>query len=160
VFCILAQFLSYVKENNGMRASESIIRNYQLALNYIKESTEKGLTIFIADEDLLYLKLFKNIFPEKSKFEVHSFVDGEECLYYAMFKPDLVILVNNEDNKFTFEKGLEAVAQEVEGKMPDTMVVLISLDDKLAFAEGLIDQKVMDYDLSRNDECSICSLVF
>jgi len=120
-----------------MNATKTLNTDFQEALKYMEKSKDSGLTIFIADEDLFYLKLVNNILSENPKFEVHTFLEVEECLNYVLFKPNLVILDKNLDEKSGLDKKSDFITRKIKKSLPDTRVVQISSEDKLKFIEGL-----------------------
>jgi len=120
-----------------MKAVGTHSQDYSEALNLIEKSKEKGLTIFIVDKDLFYLKLLTNILWEDPMFDVHTFLPDEEYLNCANVIPDLVILENPLEDKKSSDNQANITVQEMADKLPQTEIVLISEKDKLAFIEGL-----------------------
>jgi len=120
-----------------MTAKGTISYDYLDAINCIKKRRKKGLTIFIVDKDLFYKKLLSNILSDNPRFDVYTFSFGEEYLMYASFNPDLVIFVSNHTEEQDVNLKIDSIAQEIAKKVPSADVVLFSVNDKLAFVEGL-----------------------
>lgn len=98
--------------------------------SFIERNKSKDLSIFVIDDNEVYLHLMKNMLDHEN-FSVFTFTTGEEALEYLQIKPELVIIdihLNSEDP--TAMDG-DVVAELIQQRLPDTEIALISGDKKL-----------------------------
>lgn len=61
--------------------THTIIQDYYGATNFIELNNDENLTIFIIDDNKVYLQLLKHSLKRKN-FTILTFATGEECLNY------------------------------------------------------------------------------
>ncbi len=103
------------------------------------------ISVFLVDDDPLYLRLLEIQFLEHGGFEIESFSSGEECLENLSQKPDLIILDYmlssvNKDAK----NGIEILdkIKEFNDHIP---VVILSSQDKIEVAIDCMHHGAFDY---------------
>ncbi|MBL4651849.1 MAG: response regulator [Flavobacteriales bacterium] len=116
---------------------DTIIQDYHGGLYFIKGNKDKELTIFIVDDHEVYLNLLKEELSENPKFSIYTFTTGEACLDYLKLKPDLVILDYHLDGTHSYAKKGDVICEKIKEQLPQTEVVIVSSDHKLAFIAGL-----------------------
>ena len=118
-----------------MTKENTLCQDYYGAIYYIRKN--KKLVIFIVDDDLFYLSLLKKELSKNSKFSIHTFSKGEDCLNYLSLNPDLVILDYHLNGKHSYAKNGAIIAQEIKEKSPQTETIIISSNHKLVFVDKL-----------------------
>ena len=112
-----------------MRTHEAIVQDYYGA-NYIAhKDSDKDITIFIVDDNPVYLNLLKNSIKRKN-FSVLAFSTGEECINYLDIQPELVILDYHLDGVNPYAMNGAQVSEIIKKQSPETEVMLISSDKK------------------------------
>jgi two-component system, OmpR family, response regulator len=123
--------------------THSIIEDYYGATNFIEINKDKDLTIFIVDDNPVYLKLLK-MAVKRDNFTVLTFSTGEECLNYLELKPELVILDYHLDGVNPNALKGDKISELINQKLPETETILISSDEKFHFVSNInISKKMM-----------------
>ena len=106
---------------------------------------QSKFTIFLVDDDSLYLKLLEIEFLEHANFEVHTYTSGEECIRNLIKKPNLIILDYHLDgvNKQVLT-GIQAL-DEIKKVAPEIPIVIFSAQDKIEVAVECMHHKAYDY---------------
>jgi len=103
------------------------------------------LTIFLVDDDVLFLKSLEIEFNKTSGFVVKSFPTGEACLESLSQKPDIIVLdyYLNEIDK-TAKSGL-IILDKIKAEAPEIPVIMLSSQDRLEVSVNCIKHKAYDY---------------
>jgi two-component system OmpR family response regulator len=128
--------------------TKTIIQDYYGATNFIELNKDREITIFIVDDNKVYLKLLKLALKRKN-FTLYTFTTGEECLDYLELKPDLVILDYHLDGVNPYAQKGDKISELIIQKLPETETILISSDEKFHFMSNInFSNKVMFKDKS------------
>jgi two-component system OmpR family response regulator len=86
----------------------------------------KNITLFIVDDDPLYLRTLELQFRQNATLNVTSFSSGEECLAHLSLKPDVIILdfYMNSINKDAAD-GLE-ILKKIRETDPNIHIIMMS----------------------------------
>ena len=115
---------------------QTIIQDYYGGSNFIERNQEKEITIFIVDDNKVYLSLLKNSLKRKN-FSVLTFTTGEECLDYLELKPELIILDYHLDGVNPYAKKGDKISELIKEQLPDTEIILMSSDKKFKFISSI-----------------------
>lgn len=128
--------------------THAIIEDYYGATNFIELNKDREITIFIVDDNKVYLKLLKHSLKRKN-FTILTFTTGEECLDYLELKPDLVILDYHLDGVNPYAQKGDKISKLINQKLPNTETILISSDEKFHFISNInFSNKVLFKDMS------------
>lgn len=108
-------------------------------------TTEKKVSIFLVDDDALYLKLLENELNEKKKYVIKTFSTGERCLQHLSEKPDIIVLdyfLNGIEKNVL--NGLETLAQ-IKLTSPEIPVIMLSAQDKIDVAVNCMKLQAFEY---------------
>jgi len=109
----------------------------------MKEDNE--IKLFLVDDDALYLKMMELEFLQKSKYNIETFLSGEECIRNLSKEPDVIILDYHLDG---IDKGamngIETL-DRIKAFNPDIPVVMLSSQDKIDVAISCMHHKAFDY---------------
>lgn len=88
-------------------------------------STRKEYTVFLVDDDQMFLKAFSRKVANSAKVKVKSFSNAEDCLSSMDEKPDLIVtdfyLANGRDDRMNGDQLLKEV-QMIDKKIPVMMM--------------------------------------
>lgn len=113
-----------------------IIQDYYGATNFIELNKDRDITIFIVDDNRVYLNLLKLSLKRKN-FTILTFTTGEECLDYLELKPELVILDYHLDGVNPYALKGDKISELITQKLPETETILISSDEKFHFISNI-----------------------
>jgi CheY-like chemotaxis protein len=113
-----------------------IIQDYYGATYFIEQNKDREITIFIADDNRVYLKLLKLALKRKN-FTILTFTTGEECLDYMELKPDLVILDYHLDGVNPYAQKGDKISEIILQQLPETEIIIISSDAKFKFISDI-----------------------
>ncbi len=102
-------------------------------------------TIFLVDDDALYLKALEVDFAKHNNYEIKTFATGEECLKNIADKPDVIILdyhLDGIDKKAM--NGLQTL-NKIKEYNADIPVIMLSSQDKIDVAIKCMHNKAFDY---------------
>lgn len=87
---------------------------------------QKDITIFLVDDDPIYLKSLELQFLQNPDLKVKSFLTGESCIEQMDIKPDVVILdyILNATNKDAMD-GISTLLK-IKNVSPGTQVIMLS----------------------------------
>ncbi|MEX1000708.1 MAG: response regulator [Crocinitomicaceae bacterium] len=104
-----------------------------------------NITLFLVDDDAVYLKSLEIEFLELGGFTVQTFATGELCLQSLQDKPDIVILDYhlNGINKDAMN-GLQTL-DKIKEVDPNILVIILSSQDKIDVAVKCMHHKASDY---------------
>ncbi len=107
---------------------------------------EEIQTVFIVDDDPLQVEMFSDHLKGKTRFTYHTFDTGEAAiLKLTELKPQLIFLdyeLNSVNAKA--KNGLD-VLKEIKKIAPDTVVVMISGQEKIDIAVNVMRYGAFDY---------------
>lgn len=105
----------------------------------------KKLSIFLVDDDAMYVKLLEKELNEKESYDIRTFSTGERCLEQLEEKPDLIVLdyyLNSiEKNALN---GLETL-REIKSQHPEIPVIILSSQDKIEVAVNCMKLQTFEY---------------
>lgn len=106
---------------------------------------ENKLTIFLVDDDAVFLKSLEIEFLQHSNFAIQTFATGELCLEKIVENPDVIILDYHLDgiNKNAMN-GMETLDKIKELNI-DIPVIMLSSQDKIEVAVNCMHHKAYDY---------------
>jgi two-component system, OmpR family, response regulator len=108
-------------------------------------STNKKTSIFLVDDDAMYLKLLDSELSEKPEYMIRTFSTGERCLENLSEKPDVIVLdyyLNGiEKNALN---GLETL-ERIKSAHPEIPVIMLSSQDKIEVAVNCMKLQAFEY---------------
>ncbi len=108
-------------------------------------SNDSKITLFLVDDDALFLKLLEIDFLQQADFYIETFATGELCIASLSHNPDVIILDYQLDG---LEKdamnGIETL-DKIKEFDPDIPVVMLSSQDKIDVAISCMHHKATDY---------------
>lgn len=116
--------------------TELILQDYFGNKSFLESNPDKDLTVFIIDDNPVFLKLVKHLLKE-DHVTVLTFNSGEECINALDLKPDIVITDFHLDGKNRDAMLGDELASIIEAQLPDTEVYIISSDKKFKFISHL-----------------------
>ncbi len=121
----------------------SIIKDYYGKSFYVEKDKNKLATIFIVDDNKVFLNLIKHTIKRKN-YSILTFTSGEECLDYFVLEPDLVILDFHLDASNPHAMNGDEVAKEIKKISPNTEIILVSADKRFKlFSKLKFTRKLM-----------------
>ncbi len=103
------------------------------------------LTLFLVDDDALFLKSLEIEFLEVADFTIETFATGELCVKNLSHNPDVIILdylLDGIDKKAM--NGIQTL-DKIKAFNPDIHVVMLSQQDKIEIAVNCMHHKALDY---------------
>jgi DNA-binding NarL/FixJ family response regulator len=115
-------------------------------------NTKKQITIFLVEDNEIYLKTLEKYLKENLKFNVsiHTFLNGEDCLKNMNLKPHIIILdyfLNSTTEDAA--NGLD-ILRKIDTAYPEVAVVMLSSQDNIKVATDTMKYGAYDY-VSKND---------
>jgi two-component system, OmpR family, response regulator len=108
-------------------------------------SSDKKITLFLVDDDVVFLKSLEIEFLEHGEFNIETFISGELCIASMSKKPDIVILdyLLDGTNKNAMN-GISTLDQllAINANLP---VIMLSAQDKIEVAVDCMHHKAVDY---------------
>lgn len=106
---------------------------------------QNKITIFLVDDDPLFLKSLEIDFLQHALYQVKTFATGIQCIVNLSLNPDIIILDYNLDGVNPYAmNGLQTLDRIREFK-PDVPVVMLSSQDKIDVAVACMHHKAFDY---------------
>jgi two-component system, OmpR family, response regulator len=107
--------------------------------------TKPMTTIFLVDDDMVFLKMMQVQLMEDPTFKIQTFPTGEKCLANLSVQPDIIILdfhLNGIEKEA--KNGLETLdlIREFNKDLP---VIMLSSQDKIEVAISCMHHGAMDY---------------
>ncbi len=105
----------------------------------------KQQTVFLVDDDAVFLKLLAIDFQLQTNFKVLTFETGEKCIENLELQPDLIILDYHLDGvEKGVKNGIETldIIKEFNPLIP---VIMLSSQDKIEVAIDCMHHKAYDY---------------
>jgi DNA-binding NtrC family response regulator len=107
--------------------------------------TSNKISLFLVDDDALFLKSLEIEFRHHTDFTVETFATGERCLEQLSKEPDVIILdyhLNGVDKNAM--NGIETL-DKIKAFNPDIPVVMLSAQDKIDVAISCMHHRAFDY---------------
>ena len=106
---------------------------------------ENKITIFLVDDDALFLKSLEIQFLEHSDFNIKTYATGESCVENLNLNPDIIILDFHLDGiDKSAMNGLETL-DKIKKFNPQIPVIMLSSQDKIDVAISCMHHKAFDY---------------
>jgi len=103
-------------------------------------TTRQDMKIFIVDDDIFCLALYKQFLKNLGYNDVTSFMGGDECLGYLEARPNLVFLDYNMEGL----NGIE-VLKVIKEFSPSTIVYIITGKEDQLVAKEAMKEGALDY---------------
>lgn len=116
--------------------SQLLVQDYHGATYFIEKNKDKNLTVFIVDDNKVYLNLMKHSL-KRENFNVMTFTSGEECLNFLELKPDLIILDYHLNGVNPYAMNGDEVSKLIHNQLPKTEIVIVSADKKFQFISDI-----------------------
>lgn len=112
--------------------------------------SHKMPVIFVVEDDAAFNKLISSHIKMQGKYEVYSYLSGEECLEKIHKNPDVILM----DYELPFRDGIETMSV-IKKKSPNTIFIFLSGQTNVkiaveAFKEGAFDYIVKDTHAKEN----------
>ena len=103
------------------------------------------ISIFLVDDDALYLKVLENEFLQHADFNILTFPTGELCIENLSQNPDVIILDYYLDGIYENSmNGLETL-DKIKLIKPEIPVIMLSAQDKIEVAINCMHHQAFDY---------------
>ncbi len=105
----------------------------------------KKISLFLVDDDALYLKSLEFEFKQYADFFVETYATGELCMDSISHNPDIIILdylLDGIDKKAL--NGIKTL-DKIKLYNPDIAVIMLSAQDKIEVAVDCMHHKAYDY---------------
>lgn len=103
------------------------------------------ISIFLVDDDALYLKVLENEFLQHADFNILTFPTGEHCIENLSQNPDVIILDYYLDGIYeNAMNGLETL-DKIKLIKPEIPVIMLSAQDKIEVAINCMHHQAFDY---------------
>lgn len=105
----------------------------------------KKTTIFLVDDDAMFLTLLEMEFVENTDFIIRTFPTGESCIKELHVNPDIIVLDYHLDGiDKNAMNGIETLDQ-IKGLNKEIPVIMLSSQDKIDVAINCMHHKAYDY---------------
>ena len=103
------------------------------------------ITIFLVDDDALFLKLMEIEFLQHPEFSIETYPSGELCMENISHDPDVIVLDYHLDgmNKNAMN-GIETL-HKIKAFNPEIQVIILSQQDAIDIAINAMQYKAIDY---------------
>ena len=106
---------------------------------------DEKLTIFLVDDDSVFLKSLEIEFLHNTDFVVKTFPTGELCLARLSLNPNVIILDYHLDGiDKDAMNGIETL-DKIKARNPTIPVLMLSSQDKIEVAVSCMHHKAFDY---------------
>jgi two-component system, OmpR family, response regulator len=109
--------------------------------------TNDNLLLYIVDDDLMFLRPLEHHLQQKLKSAIRiiTFSRGEECVKKLHNHPDIVVLDYLLNSKYPEDRNGIEVLQEIKKANPETVVIMVSGQDKAEVAVNTMKHGAYDY---------------
>lgn len=106
---------------------------------------QKDITIFLVDDDTMYLKSLEFQFRQNPSLKIETFLTGEACIEKLFLKPDVIILdyILSTPNKIALTGPQTLV--KIKKILPSTQVIMLSAMESAEVATNSIKLGAFDY---------------
>jgi two-component system OmpR family response regulator len=119
--------------------------------------SENAYHVYLVDDDTMFLNTLEHTLkqPSENKFDLQSFISGEECLAKVQVSPpDIVVLDYNLDsNSGNAMNGIK-VLNKIKAMNRNIQVIMLSSQEKLEVAVNCIKSGAYDY-VIKNESASV-----
>ncbi|GAB4312652.1 MAG: hypothetical protein Kow00127_03310 [Bacteroidales bacterium] len=98
-------------------------------------------SIFVVEDDILYLNLIRKELEKMGYSKVKSFSTGKEAMHNLNEKPDIALLDYYLEKDFT---GMD-VLKKIKKRFPDTQVIFLTASDDVNIAVDTMRNGAYDY---------------
>ncbi len=105
----------------------------------------KKTTVFLVDDDAIFLKVLETQFHDQTKHDIKTFSSGEECMKNLHQNPDIIFLdyyLNPSNPKAN--TGLQ-ILDKIKAENPQQAVVMLSSQDRIEVAVNCMKHQAFDY---------------
>ena len=108
-------------------------------------NSKNNVTLFVVDDDPIYLKLVEIEFLQYPHFKIESYATGEICIENLSHEPDLIIMDYYLDgvDKHAMN-GIQAL-DKIKAINPNIPVVMLSAQDSIEVGINCMHHKAFDY---------------
>ena len=108
-------------------------------------NSKNNVTLFVVDDDPIYLKLVEIEFLQYPHFKIESYATGEICIENLSHEPDLIIMDYYLDgvDKHAMN-GIKAL-DKIKAINPNIPVVMLSAQDSIEVGINCMHHKAFDY---------------
>lgn len=106
---------------------------------------EKNITLFLVDDDALFLRSLEIEFEQQFKVTIKKYATGEECLAHLSQNPDMIVLdyyLNSIDQNAM--NGLETL-NKIKAVNQNIPVIMLSSQDSIDVAVNCMKHHAYDY---------------
>ena len=108
-------------------------------------NNEKKTTIFLVDDDAIFLTLLEIEFVQNTDFIIRTFPTGESCIKELHLNPDIIVLDYHLDGiDKNAMNGMETLDQ-IKALNKVIPVIMLSSQDKIDVAINCMHHKAYDY---------------
>ena len=108
---------------------------------------EKAINIFLVDDDLFSLNIFRQGLENIGYENISLFLNGIICLNNLSQKPDVIFLDHNMDDLTGFE-----VLKKIKRVDPNIFVIMVSAQENINIAVDALKYGAFDYIIKGDDE--------
>lgn len=108
---------------------------------------EKSINIFLVDDDLFSLNIYRQGLENLGYNKVSLFLNGTICLNNLNKKPDIIFLDHNMDDLTGFE-----VLKKIKRYDPNVFVVIVSAQENMKIAVDALKYGAFDYIIKGDKE--------
>ena len=104
-------------------------------------------SIFLVEDNKLYLKTLKNYLNKHLNFNVriHTFSNGEDCLRNLKLDPGIIVLDYFLNSKIKNAKNGIEILKKIKIMQPEIAVVILSTQDNMKVATDTMKYGAFDY---------------
>ncbi|MDQ3047395.1 MAG: response regulator [Bacteroidota bacterium] len=103
------------------------------------------ITVFLVDDNALYLKDLELCFRSKPYYDTKSFTTGELCLEALYLKPDIIILDYHLNSVIPdAENGLEILIK-IRAINQNVPIVVLSSDERPELANSCLEHEAVEF---------------
>ncbi len=117
----------------------------------ITGSDNKGISIFLVDDDPLYLKSLEFEFCQNPNLKIKTFLTSKACIEKLFLNPDVIIL--DYILSIPHGKALDGLQTLIKIKeiLPETQVIMLSALESVEVATNSIKMGASDYVIKNRD---------
>lgn len=104
----------------------------------------ENITVFLVDDDPMYLKMLETQFSEGTTYSIKTFSTGEECLSSLALQPDIIFLDYYLTPSDPTHTGLQ-ILEKIKTNYPEIPVVMLSSQDNIEVAVNCMKLNAFDY---------------
>ena len=108
---------------------------------------ENSVNIFLVDDDLFSLNIYRQGLENLGYHKVSLFLNGTICLNNLNQKPDIIFLDHNMDDLTGFE-----VLKKIKRVEPNVFVVIVSAQENMKIAVDALKYGAFDYIIKGDNE--------